>query len=231
MSPEFTLKPKASWFKACNALSIGEAFGSLLGAVCVLVISGCSNDTLPIGAMLTVTPEQHNTEIVEQKDAAGRCVYYPGNTMDIPVILQLNTVNGSPIGGATLKVYLGFGANTYHGLPVLALYDDLNGNGVVDEESELVSGLEDDIAQVMTGKWTGARSLLLRINLSCSFRGELFAYTAGVSVRAEIEVTASATEDVEMSGNNEWNVSNAGLGTAAGSSHVSPPFGHKGEDQ
>lgn len=161
-----------------------------LGAIPALLLSACSDNLVPASASLSITPKTHTTTIVEQQDDSGRCLFYPGNHVDIPLVMQLTTNDGSPIGDAVLNVYADFAANTYSGLPVLSLYDDMNGNGVVDEESELLSGEDDAIARVKTGRWTGSRSLLLRVNLSCAFRGEVFAFAGGVTDRAGIEVVA-----------------------------------------
>ena len=97
-----------------------------------------------------------------------------------------------------MSVYVDFAANTFSGIAVLSLFDDLNGNGVVDEDVELVSAKDDSIARVKTDKWTGARSLLLRVNLSCSFKGEVFAFTGGVTGRAAIEVVAQQVNKPEQ---------------------------------
>ena len=158
--------------------------------VALWVLTGCSNDLVPVGASLTMTPETHSTVISEWQDEEGNCLFNQDNHVDIPVIMQLVTADGSPIGEAELNVYADFAANTFTGLPVLALYDDLNGNGVVDAESELISGPDDDIARVKTDQWTGSRMLLLRINLSCAFKGEIVAFTGGSSTRSGIEVVA-----------------------------------------
>ncbi len=163
------------------------------GLLFVLVISGCANDAVPTNATLRITPESHATTVTEQRDSNERCLFQVSNYVDIPVLLQLTTADGSPIGDVDIDVYADFAANTYSGYPVLSLYDDLNGNGVVDAPAELVSGPDDDIARVKTGTWTGARALLLRVNLSCAFRGEVFAFTGGVSGRASIEVIADNT--------------------------------------
>ena len=155
-----------------------------------LLIGGCTNDRVPVNASLTITPGTHTTRITEQQNAAGQCLFDAGHHVDIPILLQLNTAEGSPIGDAELKVYVDFAENTYSGLTTLELYDDLNSNGVVDAQLEYISGFNDDIARVRTNKWSGSRMLLLRINLSCAFRGEVFAYTDGISGRADIEVIA-----------------------------------------
>lgn len=156
------------------------------------LLSACTSDVVPINSTLTLTPETHTTIIVERQNDEGRCLYFPDNYVDIPILMQLSTGDGSPIGDATLSVYADFAANTYSENAVLSLYDDYNGNGVVDADTELVSGHTDDIARIKTDTWTGSRYLLLRVNLSCAFRGEIFAFTGGVSGRATIEVVANS---------------------------------------
>lgn len=159
------------------------------------LLSACTSDVIPINSTLILTPETHTTIIVERQNEEGRCLYFPDNYVDIPILMQLTTGDGSPIGDAILSVYADFAANTYSENAVLGLYDDYNGNGVVDTETELVSGHTDDIARVKTDTWTGSRYLLLRVNLSCAFRGEIFAFTGGVSGRAAIEVVASGQDN------------------------------------
>ncbi len=167
-----------------------------------LALGACSNDLVPVGATLTLSPQAHSTVIEEWQDEQGNCLFHPDNHVDIPVNLQLTTVDGSPIGEASLDVYVDFAANTYAGLPVLALYDDLNGNGVVDAETELISGVDDDIARVRTDQWTGARMLLLRINLSCAFKGEIVTLAGGSTARASVEVIAG---DINRAGQTTGN--------------------------
>ena len=155
-----------------------------------LSIAGCGDNPVPVDASLTITPGTYTSRIVERQNETGQCLFNANHHVDIPILLQLTTADGSPIGDAELNVYIDFAENTYSGLSTLELYDDLNSNGVVDARLEYISGFNDDIARVRTDEWSGSRMLLLRINLSCSFRGEIFAYTGGVSGRADIEVVA-----------------------------------------
>ncbi|MFT4729933.1 MAG: hypothetical protein ACI9UN_004455 [Granulosicoccus sp.] len=173
----------------------------------------CAGNTVPSNAVLDITPRIHSVQVTERVDDTGGCVYAPENFMDIPLVLQLTTANGSPIGESPIHVYADFSENTYPGLAVLALYDDLNSNGVIDSEAELVSGLDDDIAEVRSGRYDGAKTLLLRVNLSCSFRGEIRAIAGGVSGSAVIEVTGTAivTAGTGGSGSADDNVTARGL--------------------
>ena len=158
--------------------------------VALLALGACSNEQLPVGATLDISPQARDIAVVERRDADDRCVFDPDNHVDLPVVLALRDGQGSPIGDAELTVYVDFAANTYGGFPVLALYDDLNGNGVVDAETELVSGEDDGVARVRTRRYSGERALLVRANLSCPYRGEMFAFVDGVSATATIEVSS-----------------------------------------
>jgi len=82
------------------------------------------------------------------------------------------------------------------GVPALALYEDYNNNGVVDAESELVSGAEDEIAVVETDRYDGSHQMLIRVNLSCSFRGGIYAVSGASVARSSISVNSTVQEDV-----------------------------------
>jgi hypothetical protein len=181
--------------KSCLRIMVSVLFSGALVS--------CAENTVPSNAVLDITPRRHSVQITEWVDDAGGCVYAPENFMDIPLVLQLTTADGSPIGESTMHVYADFSENTYPGYAVLALFDDLNSNGVIDSETELVSGFDDTIAVVKSGKYNGAKTLLLRVNLSCSFRGEIRAIAGGTSGSAVIEVTgtATATKSAGVSGN------------------------------
>jgi len=156
------------------------------------LLSACSNEQqLPPGAVLTITPSERTLNVADRTDENGFCVIDPELYIDWAVVLELTDDNGSPIGERSVRVYVDYGANTFSGYPVMALYDDRrgNGNGLVDE-FELVSGAEDNIANVNTDKFGGDRELLVRINYTCPFRGDIFAFVQGVTASSTIEVVA-----------------------------------------
>ena len=155
-----------------------------------VLLAGCSTDQLPIGSTLRISPEDRNIRIVELLDENGTCIFFDNNFVDTPVVITLVDAQQSPIGDAEVSVYLDFAENTFTGVPVLGLFRDLNGNGVIDDESEFVSGINDPIAMVRTRDFSGDSTLLLRVNLSCAFRGEMFAFVDGVTATATISVEA-----------------------------------------
>ena len=177
-----------------------DNYGIRIWALVLLVtgVSACTNSIVPTDATLTLTPSTHAIDIVETVNSSGQCEYAEANHLDIPLTITLSTVNGSPIGDEWVSVYTDFSANTYSGRSVLSLYEDLNGNGVVDGESELISGQDDDIARVRTDKFSGAKMLLLRINLSCAFRGEVRALAGPTYGAASFAVIQQGTQPNAM---------------------------------
>ena len=155
-----------------------------------LLLAGCSTDQLPLGSTLRISPEDRNIRIVEFLDENGACIFFDNNFVDIPVVITLIDAQQSPIGDAEVSVYLDFAENTFTGVPVLGLFRDLNGNGVIDDDAEFISGIDDPIATVRTRDFSGDSTLLLRVNLSCAFRGEMFAFVDGVTASATISVEA-----------------------------------------
>lgn len=183
--------------------SSGPLRGMTANVACVVVltVSGCSSEQLPSGASLSISPDARTIDIVERRAIDDPCVIDDDDHVDLPLVIALRDPQGAPIGDAVISVYVDFAANTYSGYPVLALYDDLNGNGVVDDDGERVSDSDDSIARVRTGDYSGDRALLLRVNLSCAYRGQVFAFVDGVSAMASIEVKAEGgSASVNQSG-------------------------------
>lgn len=167
-------------------------------AVFVFGVSACSSSIIPTDARLTLTPSTHTINIVETINTSDQCEYFEDNYQDIPLTITLSTDNGSPIGDEWVSVYTDFSANTYSGRSVLSLYEDHNSNGVVDGASELISGQDDDIARVRTGKHTGTKLLLIRINLSCAFRGEVRALAGPAYGSASFAVIQQGSQPIAM---------------------------------
>lgn len=162
----------------------------------VLLLPGliaCSGEQLPVDAQLSISPVERSYDIAETLDANGRCVINPELHIDIPFIVHLTTVEGSPIGDVELRAHLSLAENTFAGYPVLALYEDRNGNGVVDADTELVSGSDDGLATFRTDEISGGHALLVRANVSCAYRGELFIFGNGVTAEARIGVNAQSS--------------------------------------
>ena len=178
--------------------SKSTAIVSLLAS---MALFGCdSSGQLPSDAEVRISPEGHSIDITQVTNANGGCAFNPNNYVDSPLILSVHDSAGSPIGEAKVSVTIDYSGNTFLGPPVLALYDDLNSNGVVDAETELVSGSDDNGYIGETRKYSGDKHMFLRINLSCSYKGNVhvrsqFAYKQmNVAVNATKVVTVETTE-------------------------------------
>ena len=166
-------------------------------AALLVLLSACDQTgQLPIGAELRISPETRSITVADNTDQNGNCFVDPNNYIDMPIILSMVDSNGSPLGEIDVSVYVDFSGNTFPGTPVMELFDDLSGNnnGVIDE-FELVSGVDDDIAIVTTDSFDGDRPLLLRINVTCPFRGDVFAFSDGVSAVSTIEIIAEQSTE------------------------------------
>lgn len=176
--------------------SPGTARVYLMGLFFVL-ISACDQQQLPVGAELSISPESRSIIVSDRSDADGNCFIDPGQYVDMAIVLTAVNADGAPLGDLNVRVYVDYSGNTFPGYPVLALYDDRrgNGNGVIDDH-ELVSGDGDAIAVVKTDYYGGDRPLLLRVNVSCPYKGDVFAFSDGISATSNIEIIAEAEAGV-----------------------------------
>ena len=164
-----------------------------LGLAAMGLFSACDSGQLPVDATLSVMPESRSLIIQPNLQADGSCVIDPGSFVDMPFVLNLRGPNGSPIGDADVSAFLDFAGNTSSGTPVLALFEDRNGNGIVDADTELVSDVDDDLAVVQTDDVSGDFTLLVRVNTSCPFVGDLVVFSDGLLDTATIALTTQPT--------------------------------------
>ncbi len=174
------------------------AFFTLIASV---TLFGCdSSGQLPSDAEVRISPESHSIDIVQVTNSNGGCAFNPNDYVDTPLLISVHDGDGMPIGEADVSVTIDYSGNTFLGPPVLALYEDLNSNGVVDAETELVSGRDDNGYIGETRKYSGDKHMFLRINLSCSYMGNVhirsqFAYKQmNVAVNATRTITVQPTE-------------------------------------
>jgi len=165
-------------------------------ALHAMALSSCSTDQLPVGTHLLVSPTERTIRIIESRSTENRCLLNPDLHVDLPLVITLLDANESPIGDHEISVYLDFSENTFTGYSMLALYQDFNSNGVVDEDEELVSAGDDDIAVVRTHSLYGSQTLLLRVNISCSFTGSIVAIAGGILGTASISIVDEETSVV-----------------------------------
>jgi hypothetical protein len=153
---------------------------------------------LPNGAEVRISPSGHSIDITQVTNTQGSCLFDPTLYIDTPLLLSVHDDQGSPIGEAEVSVNIEFAGNSFLGPPVLSLYDDLNSNGVVDAETEYVSGREDDAYTGKTAKFSGEKLMLLRINLSCPYKGNIYVRSQFASNSINVEVNATDVVTIDL---------------------------------
>ena len=161
----------------------------LLSFILITPLIACNSvtsDQLPPGTTVRVSPEEINWKIANNN---GVCNYDPSFYQDHTISIMVLHDSGAYIPDAPLRITLDLSANTFSGIPVMALYDDINKNGVVDGENELVTDTDSEMFETHTDDKSGSKYVILRVNLSCPYTGTLSAFADGFmgSVKVTVE--------------------------------------------
>ena len=173
---------------SANGYRISKLTNTFLLVIALASVSGCkkSSEQLPPNSTVVVNPSEISWEIASN---GGVCNYDPSIYQDHTVSIMVVNESGNYIPDAPLMVSLDLSGNTFSGVPVLALYEDKNGNGVADSPSELVTDSGDEAYDTRTDLKTGHKYLILRVNLSCSYRGVLYVFSDGYMGTVSVAVT------------------------------------------
>jgi hypothetical protein len=144
---------------------------------------GGNEDPVPPGASITINPQDIEWEISGSDPS---CPDTSFNDHTFTIVVQDS--NGVPLGDVDLIVRADLAANTSP-FDVIRLYDDVNGNGVVDHPQELVSSNTGTAFFTKTDKFTGARTLLARVILSCEYQGNITVHAGSAFGSTNIAVT------------------------------------------
>jgi len=152
----------------------------------LIACNSVSTGQLPPGTIVSISPEEINWKIANTN---GVCTYDPTYYQDHTISIMVLNDSGSYIPDAPLRITLDLSANTFSGTPVMALYDDINKNGVVDGVNELVTDTDSGIFETHTDDKSGSKYVILRVNLSCPYTGTLSAFADGFmgSLRITVE--------------------------------------------
>jgi len=159
------------------------------------LLAGCGEDhaQLPPNASIQATPASKEWQIVANdqmnEDGTTTCVILDDYYQDELVSVTVTDSVGRPIEDAELIFSLNLAGNTYSGQPVLSLYNDLNKNYVADA-GELVSSRSDDLFITQTEAYTGSKRVIVRMNLSCPYMGELRIFSGGLSTSVDFNVVS-----------------------------------------
>ena len=165
---------------------------AILTLGCSLFLWSCNNVTsnqLPPGTSVRVDPENITWTIA---NTGGVCNFNPDFYQDQTITVMVVNDSGTFIPDAPLSFTLDLAANTFSGVPVMALYNDVNNNGVVDGPNELVSDNTSGAYTDFTDKVNGSKQVIVRVNLSCTYKGTLYVLSDGFMGTTTIEVDEEA---------------------------------------
>jgi hypothetical protein len=177
------------WF---DNKALVRGFVTSLMLTATVLLGGCntsSSDQLPPNSEVRVNPETLEWTIANNN---GVCNYNAGFYEDHTISIMVVNESGNYIPDAPLKVSLDLTSNTFTGIPVMALYHDENSNGIA-EDHELVSDTTSDIYEARTDPHTGTKYLIVRVNLSCAYKGTLYAFSDGFMGTLSISVEEQTT--------------------------------------
>ncbi len=151
---------------------------ALLPALLVACGGGEDGNVVPTNTHVAVVPDNIEWEVSELRDDDDSCIYGVWY-QDEPIMISVRNDDGSVLSEVDLVISLTLSGNNYSGIPRLKLYEDRNGNGVVDDPEELVSGEFDPLFQTTTAQYSGDKLMFVRMDLACEYRGTLYAMVGG----------------------------------------------------
>jgi hypothetical protein len=178
-----------------NGLIITIRYKLLTTLTLVLLLAACGAETtqLPPKAQISVSPSGADWEIVPNiqttADGIEFCAIVDDHYLDEFFTIKVTDSQERAIGDVELVISLSLSGNNFSGYPVVELYDDKNGDYIPDPD-ELVSGSDDPLYRTTTDYYSGTTNLIVRMNLSCTYRAQLKVFADGLSSSADLEVIA-----------------------------------------
>lgn len=150
----------------------------------LLMLGGCEQtNQLPADSKISVFP----TDVQWNIGNRTTCNLVEGPFNDQQVQLSLVDADNLPLIQAPLTVSLDLSESSSNGAAVLGLYDDLNGDGLY-QHDELVSDNTRAAYATHTDSRSGVKRLMVRVNLSCPYRGSLYAFAGNTGTLLSVNV-------------------------------------------
>lgn len=140
----------------------------------IMLLQGCQGDgdAAPVGSRLTIAP----SEVTWTISNPGACD--PNVYSDRLFVITASDPTGKPLGETDLLMTLQLAGNTSNS-PIMTLIADTGSQlGVVDAGDEVVSELGDGGYKTNTND-EGIARILVRMTLSCTYRGSLDVFGSG----------------------------------------------------
>jgi len=150
----------------------------LLAVVTGGLFSCGATDEIPVGSSLSAFPSEVSWAIGPSES----CDVENGPFNDSHISLSLVDGDLGPLIDTNVSVTLDLSEASFSGTEVLSLFHDANSDGIYTPD-ERVSGNGEPVFSARTDDDSGVLRVMVRVNLSCSYSGSLFAF-AGRAVTA-----------------------------------------------
>lgn len=147
---------------------------------------GGDENPVPPGSTIRINPSDQTLNITPVLDINGNPICVSGRFSDHTFSISVENSNGQPLGEVDLRIRVDLAANT-SSTNLIQLYDDLNSNGVVDDPAELVSS-PGSVFFTKTSRFSGEKIIIVRLNTSCTYGGDITVNAGAAFGSAHIEV-------------------------------------------
>ena len=160
---------------------------ALIGIISSVLVSCGGSDQVPVGSTLVAFPNQVDWQIGESDS----CDVINGPFNDTQVNLSLADAEGRAIVDTNVDISLDLSEGSFNGPELLSLFFDQDGNGNFSEDERVLSA-DGPVFTTRTDGDNGVIRVLVRVNLSCPFRGSLFAFAGSAVTSVSFNVSGSA---------------------------------------
>lgn len=171
-------------FAYCKAVRLAKI--TMVGAMLTACGPGGDESPVPPGSTVRVSPSNVTWNITPVRDINSNPICVSGRYNDHTFSISVENSSGQPLGEVDLRIRIDLAANT-SSTNLMQLYDDLNGNGVIDDPAELVSG-PGSVFFTKTSRYSGEKTVMVRVNTSCTYGGDLTVNAGAAFGSAHIEV-------------------------------------------
>lgn len=169
-----------------NSEAANRIVATVLGAMLGGCGSGADENPVPPGSIVRMSPPSVTWNITPVLDTNGDPICVSGIYNDHTFSISVENSSGQPLGEVDLRIRIDLAANTSF-TDLMQLYDDLNGNGVADHPAELVSN-PGSVFFTKTSRYSGEKIVIVRVNTSCTYGGDLTVNAGAAFGSAHIEV-------------------------------------------
>jgi len=163
---------------------------SVVALMACCLFSCNDTDQVPVGAQIKAFPEEVNWIV----GPAETCIFSPDYYNDTIVTLSLVDENNSGIVDTAMDVSLDLSEAAFTGTERLRLYYDKNVDGIYTED-EKVSVADGPLFSARTDSLNGVLRVMVRVNLSCPYKGTLYAYAGSTAAAVGFNIEENNTED------------------------------------